>query len=61
MSIINEYGGILTYEKFGYLTIPNFISSYISFVSNGFLIQGGAYTIFTPFMQTVFQTAVQPW
>ena len=62
MSIMDAYGAILAYEKFRYLTIPNFISSYISFVSNGFLIQGGgAYTIFTPFMQTVFHTAVQPW
>ena len=25
MSIMDEYGAILTYEKFRYLTIPNFI------------------------------------
>ena len=62
MNIIDEYGAILIYEKFRYLTIPNFIYSHFSFISNGFLNWGdGVYTIFTPFMRTVFQTVVQPW
>ena len=46
MSIMDEYGAILTYEKFRYLTIPNFIFSQISFICNGFLNWGdGVYTI----------------
>ena len=50
MSIMDEYGAMLIYEKFRYLTIPNFISSYISFVSNGFSGWGcWFYTNFTPF------------
>ena len=49
MSIMDEYGAILTYEKFRDLTIPNFIYSHFSFISNGFLNWGdGVYTIFTP-------------
>jgi len=48
MNIIDEYGAILIYEKFRYLTIPNFIYSHFSFICNGFLNWGdGVYTIFT--------------
>ena len=59
MSIINEYGVVLTYKKFRYLTIPNFIFSQISFICNGFLYLGdGIYAIFTPiYTQTAFSNS----
>ena len=62
MGFIEVYRGILRYETGIYPTIPNFIYSHFSFISNGFLNWGdGVYTIFTPFMRTAFQTVVQPW
>ena len=49
MGFIEAYEGILRYGKFRYPTIPNFIYSHFSFISNGFLNWGdGVYTIFTP-------------
>ena len=46
MGYIEVYEGILRYETGIYPTIPNFIYSHFSFISNGFLNWGdGVYTI----------------
>lgn len=35
MGIMDEYGALLTYEKFKYLTMPNFIVMNSPFIRNG--------------------------